>query len=139
MDAEEVAALRSTLPRRPGCPHSTLHLRRSPSLLRGRSQASSRRSTRMGRGRLTAASLRLCWRSSGATRLRVRAVVVALNCDAGVLAVGWLTPVWLPPDVRAWCAAESMLKDVDPDRSGQITFEEFVTLMNRAKGAELLP
>lgn len=29
--------------------------------------------------------------------------------------------------------AESMLKDVDPDRTGQITFEEFVTLMNRAK------
>ena len=29
-----------------------------------------------------------------------------------------------------------MLKDVDPDRSGQITFEEFVTLMNRAKGTQ---
>lgn len=32
------------------------------------------------------------------------------------------------------CVAAVLLKDVDPDQSGKISFEEFVRLLNKTRG-----
>lgn len=69
-----------------------------------------------------------CWPKSGEIRGRVRGA----SCSGGLCRASALTR---PPLPRFAAAADGMLANVDPERAGQLSFDQFLSLLAEGGGS----